>query len=129
MGTLEEQTRAYEAALVYFENLRADQNGLLFFYSLVVQQSKVYKSHLGPYKLGASDLRNIQALINQATHGAFRQAPQDSKQSLGTREKQAWEALGNVPKTEGMRRLVDKIEHIKRDVDIAVNAAKHQSQQ
>lgn len=27
MGTLEEQTRAYEAALVFFENLRAEKDG------------------------------------------------------------------------------------------------------
>lgn len=78
--------------------------------------------------MGAGDLRNIQALINHATHGAFRQAPPDSTKSLGQREKQAWEALGNIPKTEAMRRLVDKIDHLKRDVDLAINAAKHANQ-
>jgi hypothetical protein len=79
----------------------------------------------GPYKVSAGDTRNFQALINHSSYGAFRQAPQESKQSLGTREKQAWEALGNVPKTEAMRRFVDKIDHTKRDVSIAINAAKH----
>jgi len=79
----------------------------------------------GPYKLSEGDKRQFQALLNHAAHGAFRLAKAEAKEGLGMREKQAWEGLGNIPKTEAMRRFVDKSAKIKLEEGLAVNAAKH----
>lgn len=62
--------------------------------------------------------RKLNALLNQAAHGAFRHAPPESKSALGTREKQQWESLGNIPRTEAMRQFVVKAQEIRNEAEL-----------
>jgi len=77
----------------------------------------------GPYKLSEQEKRSYGALFNHSCYGAFRHAPQEHVKSLGTREKQAWEGLGNITKVESMRRFVEKVKKLKIDYDLAVKNA------
>lgn len=74
----------------------------------------------GPYDLNKQlELnRKLNALLNQAAHGAFRHAPPDSKSALGTREKQQWESLGNISRVEAMRQFVVKAQEIRAEAEL-----------
>lgn len=74
----------------------------------------------GPYDLNKQlELnRKLNALLNQAAHGAFRHAPPESKSALGTREKQQWESLGNISRVEAMRQFAVKAQEIKAEAEL-----------
>ncbi|KAG4076016.1 hypothetical protein HA402_003842 [Bradysia odoriphaga] len=99
MGTLQEQQRKFDESVAYIENLRTSQ---------------------GPYDLNKQlELnRKLNALLNQAAHGAFRHAPPESKSALGTREKQQWESLGNISRVEAMRQFTVKAQEIKAEAEL-----------
>lgn len=71
----------------------------------------------GKYKLSIGENRQFNALLNHATYGAFRHAPQDVVKGIGTQDKQQWETLGNITKAEAMKRYVQKAAPIKNAIE------------